>query len=241
MCTVTFFPKNGTDFILTTNRDEDPKRSNLAPDFYGINDVRALYPKDERSGGTWIGVSEKNRLVCVLNGAFEKHERQPEYRKSRGLIALDFLYTDRLEHDMGHYSLENIEPFTMILVDWNITLDCIELVWDGNKKHMTHVPLVPKIWSSSPLYTPEMKTERDQWFKHFKSNKPLTATSILKFHKTAGSDTKGYGVIMDRGFVKTTSITQVKKTADVVYMHYESLQQNTSSDNALKLAQTIDD
>lgn len=235
MCTVTFFPKTNSDFILTSNRDEDPLRESAKPDFYSRKDVTGLYPKDLRSGGTWIGVSEQKRLVCVLNGAFEKHERKAEYRKSRGLIALDFLYTADLDDTLKDYDLQDIEPFTMILIDWNSKLRCVELVWDANERHITHLPLEPKIWSSSPLYTPKMKLEREQWFDDFKTHLELDALSILDFHKSAGADTEDYGVIMDRGLVKTTSITQVEKSGTEVSMHFESLEQDDILDERLAL------
>ena len=91
MCTVTIFPKSNNDFVLTSNRDEAPYRISLAPKVYSYNGIKMLFPKDEISGGTWIGVSEKNRLVCVLNGGFELHKRKPDYRLSRGIMAKDFL------------------------------------------------------------------------------------------------------------------------------------------------------
>ncbi|GAA4281358.1 NRDE family protein [Gaetbulibacter aestuarii] len=236
MCTVTFIPKNNLDFILTSNRDEDPRRASGAPDFYSRHGVTGLYPKDLRSGGTWIGVSERSRLVCVLNGAFEKHERKAEYRKSRGLIALDLLFAEHLDATLKDYDLHDIEPFTAILVDWNILLRCVELVWDGNERYITDLPMESKIWSSSPLYTPKMKSERQEWFDDFKANSKLDAKSVLEFHKTAGAETEDYGVIMDRGFVKTTSITQLEKKGSDVFMHFESLQQDVITEQRLQLS-----
>ena len=75
MCTVTIIPQENNGFVLTSNRDEAPDRVSLAPDFYLVDGIKLLFPKD-KMGGTWIGVSEKNRVVCLLNGAFEKHERK---------------------------------------------------------------------------------------------------------------------------------------------------------------------
>ena len=76
MCTVTIFPLENNDFVLTTNRDEAPDRNSLEPSFYTFQGAKLLFPKDEQSGGTWVGVSEKKRVVCVLNGGFEYRERQ---------------------------------------------------------------------------------------------------------------------------------------------------------------------
>ena len=76
MCTVTIFPTRNNDFVLTSNRDETPNRISLKPDFYNIEDTKMLYPKDKLAGGTWIGISEKNRVICLLNGGFKIHKRQ---------------------------------------------------------------------------------------------------------------------------------------------------------------------
>ncbi len=241
MCTVTIIPKGTSDFVLTSNRDEAPNRTSLAPDFYFGKDVKLLYPKDNMSGGTWIGMSDKNRLVCVLNGAFVCHERQLGYRLSRGIVAKDFLISDAIESTIENYSLENIEPFTMVIADWNDALRFFELVWDGEQKHFKELPLEPKIWSSSTLYSKAMRHERLQWFRDFKSDYKLNAESLLLFHKTAGAGNEDYGVVMNRGFVKTTSITQVEKTDDVLRMHYENIQNKSVTETIFNLLETVND
>ena len=50
-----------------------------------------LFPKDKTAGGSWIGVSDKNRVLCVLNGGFAFHQRQSFYRLSRGVVMRDLL------------------------------------------------------------------------------------------------------------------------------------------------------
>ena len=56
-----------------------------------------IFPKDELAGGTWIGASEKNTVICLLNGGFQNHKRQPEYRHSRGVVVKDFLKSESKE------------------------------------------------------------------------------------------------------------------------------------------------
>ena len=241
MCTVTLVPVNNNDFILTSNRDEAPNRMALVPDFYSVNGTKLLFPKDELSGGTWIGVSEKNRLICVLNGGFVAHKRKEKYRKSRGVVAKDYMIAKNIEEVLNDYDLDDIEPCTMIIVDWNTNLRFYELVWDGKEKHVSKLPLEPKIWSSSTLYNEQMKAERENWFNTFKIRNGLDANSIKAFHKGAGGYNLDYGVIMDRGFVKTTSITQVKKTEELVYMFYESLQDNVVANQMFTLPQVINE
>ncbi|MCF7568824.1 NRDE family protein [Sabulilitoribacter arenilitoris] len=227
MCTVTLIYKGKNDFVLTSNRDEAPNRTSLKPEIYAINNTKVLFPKDEFSGGTWIGASEKNRVVCVLNGAFKFHKRKSKYRLSRGIVANDFLITDDIIKTIENYNFDDIEPFTIVIVDWNFDLKFHELVWDGTNTYFTELPLETKIWSSSTLYSKAMKSERLKWFEDFKTDNILDKNTLLIFHKTAGKNNDDYGVIMNRGFVKTTSITQIEKSANNLIMHYESLVDNT--------------
>ncbi|MCX7547968.1 NRDE family protein [Xanthomarina sp. F1114] len=227
MCTVTLIPSGTSNFVLTTNRDEAPNRETLNPDFYMEEQVKLLYPKDKVAGGTWVGLSDKSRLVCLLNGGFTQHTRKDTYRLSRGVVVKDLLSSDCVLKSIEDYNLNDVEPFTIILVDWKKELLFFELVWDGTVKHLKNLPLEPNIWSSSSLYTESMKQSRDKWFQEFKLQQELNSKSLLEFHKTAGANNKEFGVIMDRGFVKTTSITQVVKSGEEVEMRFVNLQNNT--------------
>lgn len=238
MCTVTIISKGKNDFVLTSNRDEAPDRVSLVPDFYTINDTKLLFPKD-KMGGTWIGVSEKNRVVCLLNGGFAKHERQPSYRKSRGVVVNDFMVADAIVPTIENYDLNNIEPFTVVIADWNSGLSFYELVWDGKYKHFVKLPLDSRIWSSSTLYNEGMQRERQQWFENFEAVHDLNAESLLEFHKSKDSENLDYGVVMDRGFVKTTSITQIDKQGTNVGIRYESLEDEIVTAKTLNLPEVV--
>lgn len=239
MCTVTIAPQGEHNFILTSNRDEAPNRLSAAPDFYCFSETELLFPMDELSKGTWIGISEKKRAVCVLNGGFEFHERKGPYRLSRGVVAKEFMSAEDIEVLAASYDLKDIEPFTMVIVAWDNTLKFFELVWDGSSRHFKHLPLEPKIWSSSTLYDAKMQSERLGWFETFKEERALNPKNLLAFHKSAGKGNMDYGVIMDRGFVKTTSITQIEKVDDVVVMHYENLSENLLSSQTFKFPHTV--
>jgi len=241
MCTVTFIPQDNSDFVLTSNRDEALNRVSLAPEIYDLGRAKVLFPKDKLAGGSWIGASEKNRVLCVLNGGFEKHERQQNYRISRGVVVRDLLISENIESSINAYNLDNVEPFTLVIVDWNIALRLYELVWDGSKKHLTHLPLKPMIWSSSTLYNKGMKEERLQWFSDFKSKHKLTSKALMQFHTHNDPSNQDYGVIMNRGFVKTTSITQVKKEQDMISMSFTDLDSKKTTTKSIKIAQPINE
>lgn len=224
MCTVTFIPKSLDGFILTSNRDEAPARQTIGPLVYNVNGVDLVFPKDEVAGGTWFGISRKGRSICLLNGGFIAHKREDNYRMSRGKIVLDLLIAEDAMTEIDNYDFKGIEPFTIILVEWKKELLLYELVWDGNISHFSEKPLAPRIWSSSLLYSEEMKKKREAWFSEFIfNNLNPTEAELLKFHKTAGEGSKDTDLIMDRGFVKTKSITQLSKS-DCATFSYEDLQ-----------------
>lgn len=224
MCTVTFIPKSNGSFLLTSNRDEAPERATILPAIYTIEDVKCMFPKDAVAGGTWLGVSEKKRLICLLNGGFKAHQREESYRISRGVVVKKLLVASDLVSEVEAFNFKGIEPFTLIAIEYLETLKLLELVWDGDKAHFTEKPLKPNIWSSSLLYAPEIKKKREQWFSEFLSAKDLSQEQIMHFHKTAGEGDTENDLVMDRTFVKTKAITQVVQKNNKVKMRYEDLE-----------------
>ncbi|MFT5892695.1 MAG: hypothetical protein ACI9Y7_002807 [Dokdonia sp.] len=224
MCTVTYIPKGNSNFILTSNRDEAVGRTTLVPDFYDVDGVKMLFPKDAVAGGSWIGISEKNSMICLLNGGFENHVKVENYKMSRGVVVKELLKADNLSAAIDDFDYKGIEPFTIVAIDWSLKLKATELVWDGNKAHITVLPDTPKIWSSSTLYDAAMKQKRYDWFDAFLKETTFDASDMYDFHTTAGEGDKNVDVRLDRGLLKTVSVTQVEKTSDNCAMTYSDLQ-----------------
>lgn len=224
MCTLTFIPKGETEFIITSNRDEAVVRKTIPPRVYIQNGIKLLFPKDELAGGTWIGASSKKRLICLLNGGFKPHVRKNEYRKSRGVVVTDLLKAESTVAAIEVYDLSDIEPFTIVTIDWSETLKLYQLVWDGKKKHFSELESnSPHIWSAAMLYTDEMKNLRKEWFASFLKEKNLHPQALLNFHKNAGIGNQNTDLQIDRGFLKTVSITQIHKKDEHLDLHYENL------------------
>jgi hypothetical protein len=225
MCTVSFIPKTKGDFILTSNRDESPNRNTIPPIFYDLNNTSLLFPKDEIAGGTWIGASDKKRLICLLNGGFEAHIPKDTYRLSRGVIVKNLLAAKDAVAEIGLIDLKDIEPFTIILVEFVKDLKLYELVWDGKNKYFSEKELKPIIWSSSLLYSKEIKLKREKWFSEFiENNVNAHKNNVLSFHKNAGEGNEKSNIVMNRGFVRTKSITLFEKAGTIEVMRYEDLQ-----------------
>jgi uncharacterized protein with NRDE domain len=224
MCTVTYLPLGNNNFILTSNRDETPLRKTVLPKEYLENGVELTYPKDVLAGGTWIGLSEKKRLVCLLNGGFEIHERKASYKMSRGVLVKKILSEKNAVSFIHTFNFKGIEPFTLILVDWFERLKAYEVVWDGETTHFKELSQEPKIWSSSTLYTEDMKAVRRAWFADWLlENQQFSQDKILEFHQNENLGSKETSPKMKRAFVETVSITSVKKENKKVTMVYENL------------------
>ena len=233
MCTVTYVPQK-EGFILTSNRDEIPERS---PSF--ISEDKAaniIYPKEPTAGGTWIAYSEQTkRLVCLLNGAFERHERFPPYRRSRGLVVLDAVKSKDAKTFVDEYQWKGIEPFTMIIGELGVLY---ELRWDAKDVHFKALDTdETHIWSSSPLYPKSIREKRELWFEQWLAeNKERTIENIADFHQNGGDGDPENDLIMSRyeGFLKTISITSVACNHSGVKMIYRDLVKNNIDTKIVK-------
>lgn len=228
MCTVTYIPLGNSDFILTSNRDVPFAREKaLHPKKYVEDGIEIYYPKDGKAGGTWIGTSLNNRLICLLNGGFEYHTSRASYKKSRGIIVKELLKADSIRKGLKEIDLIGVEQFTLTIVDWNNKLELIEFVWDGKEKHLKVLPQKPHIWSSSTLYDEDVKQLRQDWFENWQLKKDFSQASILEFHRTAGIGDPNIDIIMDRKVGGTVSITSVKKENCSILMSYEDVLENS--------------
>ncbi|MFK5879069.1 MAG: NRDE family protein [Flavobacteriaceae bacterium] len=225
MCTVTYLPSGENEFILTSSRDVPFARKRAdSPKTYMEDGVKITYPKDGDAGGSWIGTSSKNRLICLLNGGYKYHASKKSYRKSRGIIVKDLLKANEISEALTQIDLDDIEPFTLVIVDWNDGLELFEFVWAGEKKHLINIPQLPHIWSSSTLYDDATKKLRQDWFQNWNSkNHNYSKDQIINFHKTAGVGNSEIDVLMKREKGGTVSITSISRKKDKLHLIYEDM------------------
>lgn len=225
MCTVSFVRVNDA-VIFTSNRDEHIQRENAAaPEFHQLRNKKIIFPKDARAGGTWFAAADNGVVAVLLNGAFKKHTPQPPYRKSRGLILLEFIEADEPLSFFKTLNLDNIEPFTIVLYQPGYLH---ELRWDGNDKHEKARDITRNyIWSSATLYTDEVIEEREKLFGRFiDSATGITAAMVHDFHASNNGDAENGFVISRQTGMKTFSITQAIVEKNVVnFLHADLLQQ----------------
>ncbi|MFT5970572.1 MAG: hypothetical protein ACI8ZO_001086 [Flavobacteriales bacterium] len=232
MCTLSYIPLGTNAYILTSNRDERKARPTLPPLEEQIGGKAVFFPKDEEAGGTWIAAGENGTVCCLLNGAFESHERKSHYAQSRGKVLLETFENRDVLAYFSEKDLTEIEPFTLIAVEMKSAIKLHELRWDGENKHLKALdPTQAYIWSSAALYSKEIRTLREQWFEQGLKNDSFTdAESILKFHVSNHGNDIENDLVMKRGDVlKTVSITQIKMDEGGFSMDYHDLLKNEKS------------
>lgn len=230
MCTVTFIPVRD-NFIITSNRDEkNNRRKAIQPSMYNHNGWNLIYPKDAAAGGTWIAMKESGDAAVLLNGAFIYHASQPPYRKSRGILFLEVLSSDRPAWAFSKIDLLEIEPFTLIIFENK----CLyEFRWDGVERYCKQLSNNrPHIWSSATLYDGLIIKKREQWFAKFLNRTPHpTQQDILNFHQFSGDGDSNNDLLMNRdGVYSTVSITSIMLNADRGVMKYHDLKDNKISE-----------
>lgn len=222
MCTVTYIP-TAEGCIITSNRDEKITRERaLSPQEYLIDGKKIIFPKDPKAGGTWVAHNE-TKIIVLLNGAQEKHIPKPNYRKSRGLIVLDLITAENSLDCWKSIDLTDIEPFTIVLFE-NDKL--VQLQWNEVEKSTLQFDETQfHIWSSSTLYSKEIRDQRKEWFQGFIETKNCpTPEEILNFHQFTESENKDFGLQINRNnILKTISISQCLVNNNEIKMIYLDL------------------
>lgn len=234
MCTVTYIPQSDRQFILTSNRDENAARSPQNISSIIQDGIQLIFPRDKGAGGSWISISDTNKVVCLLNGAFEQHQRTPPYRKSRGIMVLEFFSFSSADEFFQNYVFQGMEPFTMVIFDND---QLFEFRWDGEHKHIQSLnPRAFYIWSSATLYDKTVIKKREQWFAEWLAKQQFDLDDIMDFHQNAGDGDPFNDVVMNRnGLVQTVSITHIIKSNNQIQMNYTDLLRMQKKSAELKI------
>ncbi|HYV94566.1 MAG TPA: NRDE family protein [Chitinophagales bacterium] len=222
MCTVSFVPLANQHFILTSNRDETVARGLAsAPVIIEKEKYQLVCPVDPLASGTWIAASNFGDVVCLLNGAFKKHKHQPPYRKSRGLVVMDYFDVGDPKKFSSEYDLTGIEPFTMVMGHRKNSLQLFELRWDGNQKYFIQLDENDfHLWSSATLYNDEIADGKKKQFKtQLDAEKEISPEKLIGIHQHFLYE--DWVKPPERvQVVSTLSITSVSQTVEKLEMNY---------------------
>ncbi len=222
MCTVTFFPKGKDQYILTSNRDVAPARHADTLIRREMETYTLVYPQDPEAGGSWIAMDDQGRAACLLNGGFVKHKSRPPYRKSRGLVVLESFEWDSFEAFAKDYDFDGIEPFT--LIGLRPREGYFEFKWTGEIRFLRQLER-PEIFSSATLFDRAMRAKRKKWFRDWlKTHADPGEGAILDFHIHGGEQRADFGFVMNRrNVVCTTSLSQIRRTANGTELYHRDL------------------
>lgn len=212
---------------MTSNRDEQPKRRAFDIRTEERNGKTIRFPQDPQAGGTWFAVDDSGNVAILLNGAAEKHRHTPPYRRSRGLILLDFFASDDALASWVGIDLADIEPFTVVLYQSSLLF---QLRWDGSQKETLGLSTNDDhIWSSATLYPTPVRRQREEWFREFLSeHSHPTAAALFGFHRHNHEDDRHDGLVIERGSqLQTVSITQAVIVAGSVELAHHDLAKET--------------
>lgn len=226
MCTVTYTPTE-SGFIFTSNRDELKTRQTIVPNHYRHSEITLYYPKDKIAGGTWIATDGQGRLACLLNGAFDKHERKDIYIKSRGQLLLEAFEFESFDVFLEQIDLSGIEPFTLVLLEFGETKRLKEIRWDEQQMYVSEKEINGfHIWSSATLYTPEYRSIREIWFNDWLIKyREDEDYNMLNFHLQEYEENLEQGIRMTREKgMQTVSVSQITyKRNDLRFFYLDLL------------------
>ena len=131
MCTlaVAWHAFEEAPLLVAANRDEAIGRPSSPPAVRGANPW-VLLPRDDRAGGTWLGVNEHGVLVGVTNRYTDTHLAG---ERSRGLLVTDALAAgtadDAIETVAREVAAREYDGFNLVVADRH---RCVLLIWDGD-------------------------------------------------------------------------------------------------------------
>lgn len=225
MCTLTYLP-TPSGFIFTHNRDERmdrPTSREFRQKHLGTQTL--YYPEDLEAHGSWIAFSNRGVAACLLNGGSKTYVRKVPYRKSRGLVVLESFQYHSVKDFHNNYDFSGIEPFTLLIKS---SKEFCKITHDEDETSLTLLnPNNTHIWSSTTLYTKDVREKRKKWFEAWLSKKPeLNPDNIRAFHNSAGDGDTENDLVMSRwGILKTLSITQISVEEQTAYLVYQDFVQ----------------
>ena len=222
MCILSYAPTND-GFVLNFNRDEVYNRLAKPPEQYNVKNQKLVFPKDIKSGGSWIGVNVTKSVVgCILNA---KGETPKIPSKSRGTIFIDQLIQGKV--NLNENELLAIDPFTLLSFCLH-TQVITQYHWDGldlkrNKRTMS----TPFILCSSSLYETAIMKKLKAEFTSLIASKSEIEFTISSFHKKYSFHKNHPIYVKKNSNIQTVSMTTILKNKNGLRLNYTDLVENT--------------
>ena len=211
------------EFGIGFNRDESIKRKpSFDPVEENTNGIKILYPVDGDYGGTWIGVSSKNKIYALLN-LYEANLKILRNPKSRGFFVKNLL---KEEIDFDYFTKENLliyYPFRILEVTLGFTRI---LSWDGENVNSTQNEVPWSVVASSFVLGKEAEEVRSKTFmEEFLKDETTNFETISSAFLTCHLPEKGAkSPCMHRREAHTVSNTIISIKDDKIKLLYKNQQ-----------------
>jgi Transport and Golgi organisation 2 len=220
MCSVSFIPRAGADFVLAMNRDESRLRTSaLPPEVHHRDGVAMLFPR-ELSGGTWIGVNSSRMAFSLINW-YSQPERTIPDAVSRGAVVRALLSARNREAAallLQDLPLERMNPFRLIVIS-STERSLTEWRCDRGKLQVFRLAWRRQHWFSSALNEARVNEIRGRIFARITEDS-LDAQSLRKLHSSHAPEPGPLSVCMHREDACTVSYTEISLQGQVASTYY---------------------
>ena len=93
---ISFCELDDWPLLVASNRDEYYDRPSLPPLIERSGEVTWLAPRDDRAGGTWVGINQCGVFAVITNRS-DLDQKPPPGACSRGLLVRDILRASSVE------------------------------------------------------------------------------------------------------------------------------------------------
>jgi hypothetical protein len=223
MCTVSIVPTN-RGFRLVVNRDERRSRpAAVPPRIHAAGRLRATFPIDPPSGGTWIAANEAGLVLALLNGG---SGGASQVAFSRGRIIPSLVRCARVDaaaEAAGALQPRDFEPFRLLIA---VRHSVAVLTSDGQRLSRTFMNLdQPLVWTSSSLGDALVERPRGALFDAAVRDTPAPQwpRRQMRFHRHRWPKHPELSVVMSRPDARTVSRTIVECADGALSMRYQPL------------------
>jgi len=225
MCTLTAIPLE-EGLIVTMNRDERKSRQEsgtLARVEDAAGRLRAVYPVDESSGGTWFAVHTRGLALALLN-------RYPQadggtYSESRGTLIprlLELHDLTAMTTALRDLTLDNFAPFDLYILSER---EYRHLSWQGGERHWQQTVYLPALFATSssvdPLPTQARRRESFMLGMRALRRGSGGRDAILRsIHLQQDPDDTSRSILVARAHTHTKSICQANLCPERLDLRY---------------------
>lgn len=217
MCTLTWLitPEGYEVFF---NRDEQKIRPQAIPPTWDPI-LKAIYPIDTQGGGTWITLTQRGEVFCLLNNyQAVKHFSAASPALSRGSIIPTILKLDGpIDARAQALPLTRLAPFLLCYFPANVQDDRdIQVVsWDG--LNLTTQTAVSPITSSGVMLK-EVRRCRQESYQRIDGHRQ----GHLTYHQSHYGHPSAHSVCMHREDANTVSLSHIMVNAATMRFDYYS-------------------